>query len=110
MRIDVQDAGNHFADQTRAYAEYRVFSALTNVADIVQHAVVTLMRSQQKAAVERGNRATACSLSIRLRSGGQVDLTAHGQHPYDAIDRVARRVAAAVAPHVRAVESTAAGP
>ena len=40
MRIDVQDGV--YGDQTRAYAEYRIFSTLKNFGDIVRQATVTL--------------------------------------------------------------------
>jgi ribosome-associated translation inhibitor RaiA len=35
----------------------------------------------------------ACSVSIRLRSGRQLDVASHAQHPYMAIDSAARQIA-----------------
>lgn len=93
MRIDVHDSGNHFDDQTRAYAEYRVFSTLANLGDVVQEVGVDLARTGDAAETPTVRDAFACSVSIRLRSGREVDVASHGQHPYEAIDRAARQVA-----------------
>ena len=45
MRIDIHDEGNHFAEQTRVYVEFRVFSVLVNRSDVVRHATVRLSRA-----------------------------------------------------------------
>lgn len=97
MRIDVHDAGHRFNDQTCAYAEYRVFSTLISLDNRVDHAIVMLSPAEPDAATSG---AIACSVSIRLRSGREVDVVAHGQHPYDAIDSAARRIATALEPHI----------
>jgi hypothetical protein len=99
MRIDVHDAGNEFDDQTRAYAEYRVFSTLANVADVVHDVGVDLTRAADAAETWTAPDACACSVSIRLRSGCQLDVSSHGRHPYEAIDRAARHIATVV--HLR---------
>jgi ribosome-associated translation inhibitor RaiA len=96
MRIDVHDPGSHFDDQTRAYAEYRVFSILANLADVVQRVGVDLARTADAAETSTVRDAFACSVSIRLRSGLEVDVASYGQHPYEAIDRAARQVATVV--------------
>lgn len=109
MRIVIHDVANRFDAQTRAYAERSVSSTLAKVAEVVQHAIVRLGRIESGAAGGAGNHCIA-SLSVHLRSGGQVNLASHGQHPSDAIDRVIGRMAAAVEAHGKTTESTASGP
>jgi ribosome-associated translation inhibitor RaiA len=91
MRIDVHDTGNQFDEQTRAYAEYRVFSTLATLADSVHEIGVGLARAADAASTPRD--VVVCSVSIRLRSGRQMDVASHAQHPYEAIDRAARQIA-----------------
>jgi hypothetical protein len=42
MRIAVTDIGRTFGRQTRAYAEYRIFSSLARFSDVVREANVAL--------------------------------------------------------------------
>jgi hypothetical protein len=107
VRIVIHDVANRFDAQTRAYAERRVFSTLANLTDVLQHAIVRLGRIESGAADGAGNHCIA-SLSVHLRSGEQLNLDSHGQHPSDAIDRVIGRMSAAV--HDKTIESTASGP
>ena len=109
MRIDIHDEGNHFAEQTRVYAEYRVFSALVNRSDVVRHATVRLSRARGDGVRDKTDR-VSCSVSITLETGRQVDLATRGQHPHAAIDHLARRIAAALDTDARTVHSNAGGP
>jgi len=108
LRIVIHDVGNRFDSQTHADAERRVLLTLASIADVVQHVVVRLGRVEYSA-IEAANHCIA-SVSVYLRSGGQVNLASHGQHPSDAIDRVTGRMAAAMETYVKATESTASGP
>jgi len=103
MRIDVHDTQNRFDDQTRAYAEYRVFSALAALADVVHEVGVGLAPAEAEDTAD----VFACSVSITLRSGRCFDVAAHAQHPYEAIERAAHQVAAFVNALADAVAATA---
>ena len=43
MKIEVSDIARTFGRQTRAYAEYRIFSSLARFSDVVREAEVSLM-------------------------------------------------------------------
>lgn len=109
MRIDVHDTANEFDDQTRAYAEYRVFSTLAILADVVHQVGVGLARAADAAEPSTSRDVFVCSVSIRLCSGRQMDVASHARHPYEAIDRAARHVATAVNAHADASEAPASG-
>ena len=96
MRIDVHDAGNHFDNQTRAYAEYRVFSSLATLADIVRDVGVDLARAADPEQTSTAHDTFACRVSVRLRSGRLMDVVTRAQHAYQAIDRAARHIATVV--------------
>jgi hypothetical protein len=91
MRIEVH-AGTRFDDQTRAYAEYRLFSRLIAFADIVEAIGVSLTRSAD-AAPASSSQVFACRVSIALRSGRRMGVASHAPHPYEAIDRAAHQIA-----------------
>lgn len=88
MRIDVQGRRD-FGDQTRAYAEYRVFSMLRNVAGIVRHVSVTLAPDDH---THGGAGGVVCGVRITMTDGRRLETTARGRHAYGAIDRVAGRI------------------
>lgn len=48
MRIEATDIGRTFGRQTRAYAEYRVFSSLAGFSDVVREAAVSLTGSNDR--------------------------------------------------------------
>jgi hypothetical protein len=96
MRIYVHDPGNHFDEHTRGYAEYRVRSTLATVANDVHHAIITLAPLKRDEALEPGDPSVTCSVSVRLKSGEQMDRAAYGQDPYEAVDRAAHRIVFAV--------------
>ena len=88
MRIDVRDR-HGCDDQTRAYAEYRVFSTLRHFADVVRHGVVTLAPGDPDAGDGGG---LVCRVRITMTNGRHVEATARARHAYAAIDRVAARI------------------
>jgi ribosome-associated translation inhibitor RaiA len=87
MRIEVHDLRGD-GEQTRAYAEYRVFWTLKHFGDIVRHAFVTLMPADQ----DHGRGGVVCRVTITMTNDRHVEATAHARHAYAAIDRVATRV------------------
>ena len=90
MRIDVEDRGRRFADQTRAYAEYRLFAALSRVADGVREARVTLT------ALDHGDHAdstpVACTVTVTISGRSPLVVSVIGRHPAGAIDGAAGSV------------------
>ena len=88
MRIDVR-AHHDCDEQTRAYAEYRVFSALKHFSDIVRDATVMLMPADQDGTDDAG---VACRVVITLTRDRRLERAARGRHAYAAIDRVAGRL------------------
>jgi len=93
MRIEATDIGRAFGRQTRAYAEYRIFSSLAQFSEVVRQAKVSL------APAARG-RSVVCSVLVDIETGVPVRVIARGRHAYDAINRVADRVGPALRRHV----------
>jgi ribosome-associated translation inhibitor RaiA len=87
VRIEVQNRSD-FGDQTRAYAEYRVFSTLRHFGDRVQHASVTLSPKPN----DDGHADVVCSVSITMAHHQRVEASACARHAYGAIDRAADEV------------------
>jgi ribosome-associated translation inhibitor RaiA len=86
MRLSVTDIGRTFGRQTRAYAEYRIFSSVARFSAVVQEAGVSL--------TSRGPRGAArCAISLTVNDGGRLRASARGRHVYDAINRAAERIA-----------------
>ena len=79
------DIGCTFGRQTRAYAEYRIFSSLARFSDVVHEAGVSLT------ARRRGG-AARCIVSVAVDDGGRLRVSARGRHVYDAINRAAERI------------------
>jgi len=88
MKIQVTEIARTFGRQTRAYAEYRIFSSLARFS-IVQEATVSLTPD------DRG-RTVVCSVVVGLDRGMSVRVSARGRHAYDAVNRVAQRIGPAV--------------
>lgn len=87
IRIDVSSAGGPLDGQTRAYAEYRLFSRLASRADI-DFAAIALVDPGETAASPAGPAPRAiCTISITLHHGKRVRVSARAPHIYDAIDR-----------------------
>ena len=99
MNIEVTDIAYTFGRQTRAYAEYRIFSSLARFTEHVRGAVVSL-------APDATGHSVLCSVVVTFASGTPVRFTAHGRHAYDAINRVARRTGRAVHRHTRVALSS----
>jgi hypothetical protein len=89
MKIEVTDIARTFGRQTRAYAEYRIFSSLARFSDVVRDAAVSLTLAS------RGH-TVVCSVLVGFESGMPVLVTARGRHAYDAINRVAYRIGPAL--------------
>jgi ribosome-associated translation inhibitor RaiA len=97
MKIEVTDIARMFGRQTRAYAEYRIFSSLARFSDVVQEVAVSLTPAA------RGH-TVVCSVVVGFESGIPVRVTARGRHAYDAINRVAHRISPALRRHRHVVE------
>lgn len=89
MRISVTDIGCTFGRQTRAYAEYRIFSSVARFGDVVHEAGVSLTS-------RRAGGAARCIVSLTMGDGGRLCVSARGRHVYDAINRAAARIGDAV--------------
>jgi hypothetical protein len=93
MRIAVTNIGRMFGRQTRAYAEYRVFSSLARFSDAVLDVTVSLGPPTMK------GRSVVCRIAATLDRGSRLQVSARGRHPYDAINRAADRIGDAVRTH-----------
>lgn len=89
MRIEVVGADT-ISQQARTYAEYRVFAALTRVADAerVQKARVVLRPVDRG----RGCDSIACSVTVALQGADSIRIRATGPHAYAAINRAVERI------------------
>jgi ribosome-associated translation inhibitor RaiA len=92
MRIDVL-GDDTISPQARTYAEYRIFAALTQLADAeqVRDTRVVLRRAR------RGNDGDGvrCIVTVTLAGSDPVRVRATGDHPYAAINRAVERLSAA---------------
>ena len=85
MRIAVNDIGCTFGRQTRAYAEYRIFSSVARFSDVVHEADVSLTSA-------RAGGGARCAVVLRVDAGVTLQVSARGRHVYDAINRAAERI------------------
>jgi ribosome-associated translation inhibitor RaiA len=85
MRLTVVDIGRTFSTQTRAYAEYRIFSSVARFSDVVHDANISLT-------LTRAHGAARCVVSLTVDDGGRLRISARGRHVYDAIDRAGDRI------------------
>jgi ribosome-associated translation inhibitor RaiA len=92
MRIAVTNVGR-FGRQTRAYAEYRVFSSLARFSDVVRDATVSLTSREAE------GRSVECRVAVTIARGTQIRVSARGPHAYDAINRAAQRIGDALRRH-----------
>ena len=104
MKIEVTHIARAFSRQTRAYAEYQVFSSLAPFSDAVRDATISLTPTA------RGH-SVLCSVLVGLESGVRARVTARGRHPYDAINRAAHKVGRVLRrhPHVASMSREGAG-
>lgn len=92
MKIAVTDISRTFGRQTRAYAEFRMFSSLAAFSTVVSEVTVSLTSPAR-------GRSVVCSVLVRLDTGVSVRVSARGRHAYDAINRVAHRLGPALRRH-----------
>ena len=85
MRITVTDIGCTFGRQTRAYAEYRIFSRLARFDTVVHEAEVSLTSA-------RAGGGARCAVVLRVDDGGTLRVSARGRQVYDAINCAAERI------------------
>lgn len=90
MRIEVRAHPGRFDDQTRAYAEYRVFSSLAPLSDSVRSATITLALEEPGGGRTRSG-LVVCTVAIAGDTGFSAEVSARGRHPCEAVDRAARR-------------------
>lgn len=90
MKIGVSAAGDGIDPQTRAYAEYRLFSRLAPSRARVGDAAIALIGTNGRP------RLAVCSISVSLLHGGHVRVSARAPHIYDAIDQAVEGAAKGV--------------
>jgi hypothetical protein len=94
VRIAVSDAGRVFGRQTRAYAEYRIFSRLARFGDIVRQADISL------SALPTDSADVLCRVVVAVGDGRCLRVAARGRHVHEAINRAAQRIGDAVHRHL----------
>lgn len=94
MRIVVTDVARTFGRQTRAYAEFRVFSSLARFSGVVRDVNVSLTLMS----VPHGL-TVSCLVVVTIGNGSRLQVRARGRHAYDAIDRAAQRISDEVRRH-----------
>lgn len=92
MQIVVTSQAAALEEQTRAYAEYKVFSSLAPRAREIDRVEVVLAErssSQHGAEIE-------CTVTVHLAGGGSEHVNVHTPGAYAAIDRSAVQIEAAM--------------
>jgi ribosome-associated translation inhibitor RaiA len=89
MRINVS-VNAPVSDETRAYAEYRFFTAIAPHFARVRGIEVTVREDA------RANRRFLCTATVELGHAGEVKAQARAAHPSAAIERAADRIAALI--------------
>jgi ribosome-associated translation inhibitor RaiA len=84
IQIRVSRPSAAITDQIRAYAEYRIFSAIGDKAPDVRRVVINLAVHERP----RGRMSATCTVSARLL-GRMVRTGARSTHPAAAIDQAA---------------------
>ena len=92
MRIAVTDIGRTFGRQTRAYAEYRIFSSLARFNHVVRDVEVSLTSATPM--IDAAG--ALCVIVLTDGDGIRVHVRASGRHVYDAINRAAQRIGEAM--------------
>ena len=92
MQIVVTSQVAALEDQTRAYAEYKVFSSLASRAREIDRVEVVLAEQSSR---QNGSE-TECAVTVHLAGGGSVHAKARASRAYAAIDRAALRIEAAM--------------
>ena len=95
MRIDVE-ADPAIDQQTRTYAEYRLFAALAPALDARRVARARLVL--RRARTGRGGARTVCAVALEAPDRAVTRFIAAGSHPYQAINRAVDGVRHATRP------------
>ena len=97
VRIEVL-GGDAISSQARAYAEYRVFAALTQITESeqVRHARVVLRSVNGGGSCDR----VSCTVTVALDGLNSLRIRTIGAHAYAAINRAVERITATRAPRV----------
>jgi ribosomal subunit interface protein len=98
MRIAVTSLNLTLDDQTRAYTEYKVFSALAHFARGIDHVEVILSEQPSR----HNGFDTACDVHVILTAAARVRTRACAARAYSAIDRAARRIKEAMSRQIHA--------
>jgi ribosome-associated translation inhibitor RaiA len=88
MHIEVIGEDESSNEQTRTYAEYRVFAVLARYAQGVRGARVVLRREERDGTPDT----VVCAVTVVLEPSGSVRARSRGQHVYAAIDRAVERL------------------
>ena len=84
MRLNVQDQGSRFNQQTHAYAEYRAFLNLAGC-DAVSDVTITLAR--EPADKSDDDAMVVCTIALTVPSGDITEVQGVAHHVYAAIDK-----------------------
>jgi ribosome-associated translation inhibitor RaiA len=89
MQIEVVGEGT-ISQQARAYAEYRVFAAMTQLSEVdkVGHVRVLL----RPVNLGSGCEGIACTVTVALEGSDSVRIRTTGPHAYAAINRAVARI------------------
>jgi ribosome-associated translation inhibitor RaiA len=95
MRIEVVTQ-EHISPQARTYAEYRLFTALSQLVDTdrVRGARVLLRSARRK----RGGDGVSCTLTVAFHRADVLRIRTTGGHAYAAINRAVERLRRARTP------------
>ena len=87
IHVRVSRLSTAITDQVRAYAEYRIFSAIGDKARVVRRVVVNLVARE----LPHGGTLATCTLSARL-AHRVLRISARSTHPAAATDKAAVRL------------------
>lgn len=89
MHIEIA-GDDSISRQARAYAEYRLFAALSQCADStqVEHAALVLCRASKGPHCD----SVVCRVTVALHNGEVARFRTSGPHPYAAINRAVERL------------------
>ena len=88
MRIDVIDTDDSTTPQARAYAEYRLFTALARHTRAIRGVRVELAGAERNGSAG----AVTCAVHVMLVPSGSARARTQGPHAFGAIDRAADRI------------------
>ncbi len=97
MRIEVVGEGT-ISQQARAYAEYRVFAALTQFSEANRVQRVRVLLRQVK--LGSGYDGIVCTVTVKLVGSATCRIRTTGSHAYAAINRAVERIRSNAVPGV----------